>query len=208
MSYPSHQIHPIAKASAVWLLFCGLAATAGAQTVVLDSYGPDIDYLEGWPTPLVQGQNVAIPFEIASSTRIQSIRTTIDGIGSLTLGVLSRQGGLPGPLDWLHSVQLADPQLNSLLTPSDWSLSAGSYWLVAVPGAGFDGSWQSPTNQASAPWAYTSAPGVWTAVTTSFTGLPGARISVTSAVPEPASAALLMGGGLLLAALAKRKSKE
>lgn len=201
------QAHPVAKAAALALL-CGLSAPLAAQTVVLDSYGPDIEFLEGWPTPLFEGQNVAIPFEIASSTSIQSILTTIDGFGSVTLGILSRQGALPANLDWLHSTQLVDPVVNSLLEPSGWNLAAGSYWLVAMPAAGFEGSWQSPTNNATANWAYTAAPGVWTEVTTSFTGLPGARITVASSVPEPASIALMLGGSLFVAGFVRRKSQE
>jgi len=198
--------HAFAKLPAL-LLLCGLAAPAhAAGTVVLDSYGPDITYLEGWPTPLAQGQDIAIPFDIASATSIASLLTTIDGIGGVTVGILARSGPLPTAGGWLYSTHLVDPWANTTLTPSGWTLAPGSYWLAAVPDAGFEGSWQSPTNTATSPWAYTSAPGVWTAVTTAFTGMPGARITVTTAVPEPSSYALLLAGGLLLAAALRRKS--
>jgi hypothetical protein len=201
------QIHALARA-ALLAICCGLSAQAGAQTVVLDSYGPDIEFLEGWPTPLFEGQNVAIPFELAFGTNIQSILTTVDGVGSVILGILARQAAVPTDLNWLHSTLLVDPLVNSLLSPAGWNLDAGSYWLVAMPSAGFEGSWQSPTNNASANWAYSSAPGVWTEVTSSFTGMPGARITVTSVVPEPASVALMLAGGLLVAGVARRKSQE
>ncbi|MDR7334077.1 PEP-CTERM sorting domain-containing protein [Roseateles asaccharophilus] len=200
------QTHALSKLAAAVLL-CGLAAQAGAQTVVLDSYGDDITYLEGWPTPLFQGQNVAIPFDIAAATSIQSILTTLDGTGSLTLGILSRSGALPTAGGWLHSMQLTDPWANTTLTPTGWTLAAGSYWLVAVPDAGFEGSWQSPTNNATANWAYSSG-GTWAEVNTSFTGLPGARITVTSAVPEPSTYGLMFAGGLLIAAVARRKTRH
>ena len=195
----------LSKLSAA-LLLCGLAAQAVAQTVVLDSYGPDVTYLEGWPTPLTQAQHIAIPFSIAMDTSVQSILTTIDGIGGVTFGILARSGALPTSSGWLHSTHLVDPWANTTLTPTGWTLAAGNYWLVAAPDSGFEGSWQSPTNNATANWAYTSAPGVWTEVTSTFTGMPGARIVVTSAVPEPSTYGLMLAGALLVAAAARRKS--
>ena len=202
--------HTVSKIAAA-LLLCGLATQAGAQTVVLDSYGDDITYLTGWPNPLREGQDVAIPFEIASATAIQSILTAIervDGSGGVTLGVLPRQGALPVGMNWLYSTHVDAPVVNTLLSPAGWSLGAGSYWLVAVADAGFEGQWQSGTDEGPAAYAYSTAPGAWQVVDSPFTGLPGARITVTSAVPEPATYGLMFAGGLLLAAVARRKSGQ
>jgi len=189
------------------LLLCGLATQASASgSVVFDSYGPDIDMLEGWPTPLFAGQDIAVAFELGSATSIESILTAIDGIGGVTLGIVARNGALPDGSGWLYSTHLADPVASTTVTPTGWALAAGSYWLMAVADAGFSGQWQSGTDSPNGSWAYSSG-GAWTAVDSPFTGAPATRISVTSAVPEPASYALLLAGGLLLAA-ARRPSRN
>ncbi|MEO6281119.1 PEP-CTERM sorting domain-containing protein [Roseateles sp.] len=204
------QIHTLSKIAAS-LLLCGLAEHAGAQTVVFDSYAPGNEVL-GWTTPLFQGQDVAIPFDITTATSIQSILTSIErfeGTAGVTLGILSRQGAVPTGASWLYSTHLANPVANTLLTPAGWSLAAGSYWLAAVPDAGFDGQWQSGIDSpaVATAWAY-SPDGVWTAMNSAFIGQPAARITVLSAVPEPSTYGLMFAGGLLLAAVARRKSSQ
>lgn len=207
------QIHTLSKVAAS-LLLCGLAAQAGAQTVVLNSYGPDISYLDGWPTTLSAGNSIAVPFQIASATSVQSILTAIernpdwDSTGGVTLGIVTRQGALPSGASWLYSTHLNDPVVNTSVTPTGWSLAAGNYWLVATADAGFAGQWISATQDYTGNWAYTTAPGVWTEESSTFLGMPGVRITVTSAVPEPSTYGLMFAGGLLLAAAARRKSNN
>lgn len=198
------QIPTLSKVAAS-LLLCGLAVHASAAgTIVLDTYGPDIDKLDGWPTPLFQGQDIAIAFDLGSATDIQSILTSIDGVGGVTLGIRARSAALPDGSGWLYSTHLVDPWANTLLSPTGWTLGAGSYWLIAVADAGFSGQWQSGTDTPNGHWAYSSG-GSWTAMDSPFTGMPAARITV-SAVPEPASYALMLAGGLLVAAAVRRKS--
>ncbi len=194
--------------TSVLLLLCGLAAQSHASgTVVLDSYGPG-DSVEGWPTQLYQDgsgrQDVAIPFSLNVAGSIESILSSIDGFGGVTVGILSKQGAVPSAAAWLYSSHLQNPSANSLLTPSGWSLAAGDYWLAAIADNGFSGSWQSGTDTPIANWAYTSSAGTWQVVNSGFIGLPAARITV-SAVPEPASYALLLAGGGFFVAAARRR---
>lgn len=195
--------HPLARAVAA-LLLAGLTAQAGATGVVVhDSYGPDINQLNGWPTPLFEGQDIAIAFSLANAGTLESILTSVDGVGSVTLGILPRSAALPVAAGWLYSTQLTDPFANTLLTPDGWTLAAGNYWLVAVAGTGFSGQWQSGTDSPNGAWAY-SAGSTWTAVDSPFTGMPAARITVAAAVPEPGTWGLMLAGGLLVAAAARR----
>ncbi len=94
---------------------------------------------------MFDGQNVAIAFSLAQGATLESILTSVDGQGSVTLGILARSGAVPTAGSWLYRAQLNDPLANTLLTPSGWTLAAGNYWLVAVAGAGFSGQWQSGT---------------------------------------------------------------
>ena len=200
------QIHTLSKIAAS-LLLSGLAAHASAGTVVIDTYGPGDD-ATGWASQLGQGfnpaQNLAVAFDIGSATTIQSLLTSIDGLGGVTVGIMTRAGAVPTGSSWLYSTHLTDPLFNTTLTPTGWNLAAGSYWLVAQADAGFSGQWQSGTDTPSAAWAYSTS-GTWQAVNTGFTGAPATRITV-SAVPEPSTYGLMFAGGLLLAAVARRKS--
>ena len=195
----------VGKACAL-LLLCASAAQATAQSVVLDSYGPG-NATDGWPSIVSTSQSIAIPFAISSATSIEFILSSLDGVGGVTFGIMSRSGAVPTGTtgaSWLYSTHLLDPVANSQITPSAWTLAAGNYWLAAVADAGFAGTWQSGTEDYSGDWAVTISAGAWQAVTSTFIGMPAARITV-SAVPEPSSYALLIAGGFLLAGLRRKQ---
>lgn len=202
---------PALSHAAAALLLTGLVTQAhAAGVVVLDTYGPDISYLDGWPTPLSAGHSIAVPFQLGSGGTVQSILTAIErnpdwpSSGGVTLGVAHRDGATPTAAAWLYSSRLEDPVVNTTVTPTGWALAAGNYWLVATADSGFAGQWISATQDYSGDWAYTTDPGTWAAQTSSFLGMPGARITLAAAVPEPASLGLMLAGGLIVAAALRR----
>ena len=202
------QVHTLSRIAASVLMASAAAHASAGGAVVLDTYPAGLDPF-GWPSQVFADgsdrQDIAVPFTLTSATSIQSILTSLDGAGDVTLGILASQGSVPVGGTWLYSTHLTDPVMNTTLSPTGWTLGAGTYWLAAVADTGFAGQWQSGTEDYSGDWAQADASG-WTAVTSTFIGMPAVRITVAAAVPEPGTCVLMLAGGLLAAAVARRKS--
>ena len=209
----NQHFHTLTK-TATALMLCGLAAHASASgTVVLDTFGP-LNSADEWASDLKHvasgRQDVALSFTLASSGSIESILTSIEGFGGpggVTLGIMARQGTVPAGSSWIYSAHLDSPTANTLLSPIGWNLAAGSYWLTAVADNGFDGIWQSGTNTPGTAWAYGNGT-AWTAVNNTQIGPAAARITLAAAVPEPSTYGLMFAGGLMLAAVVRRKNGQ
>lgn len=123
------QIHTLSKIAASVLLASVAAHASAAGTVVLDSYPAGQDPF-GWPSQVFADdsgrQDIAVTFTLTSATSIQSIMTSLDGLGGVTLGILASQGNVPVGGAWLYSTHLTDPVMDTTLSPTGWSLGAGT----------------------------------------------------------------------------------
>ncbi len=183
------------------LLLAALAGQAQA-TVVLDTYGPN-NTSPGIPWSVVKAynlhQNLALRFSLSQTSSIDSILSSLQGDGNATFGIMSNALDRPSNT-WLYSTNLLNPTQHSLLTPSNWILDAGTYWLTAYANERFSGNWQGGAT--NSPYSFTHIPMVWYA--SQGIDAPAARITV-SAVPEPATYGMLLAGMLLVAGAARRR---
>lgn len=200
-------------------LFAGMLATA-AQALAIDT-GPGSDFGGGWSLyddrpGSTAYQHLAAQFTLSAADTITSVQGWMnwDG-GKLIFSVMSDFQGLPGnrlhsATGYLAATPINDPDWRGVGS-LDWSLAAGSYWLVFEdhPDAG---SGSMPAG-APAPLAgYASSPSVvpgepWMrADTLGF----GVRINIAPEppppVPEPATAWLWALGAAAL--LVRRQSSR
>ncbi|MBJ7313536.1 PEP-CTERM sorting domain-containing protein [Rugamonas sp. CCM 8940] len=145
-------------------------------------------------------QSLALRFSLSQTSSIDSILSSLQGDGNATFGIMSNAVDRPSNT-WLYSATLHNPTQHSLLTPSNWILGAGTYWLTAYANDGFSGNWQGGAT--NSPYSFTQNPMVWYA--SQGIDAPATRITV-SAVPEPATYGMLLAGMLLVAGAARRRN--
>jgi hypothetical protein len=189
---------PALLAAAVAALFSVQAQAA----VALDTFGPG-DTADGLGWSLANTidvmQDLAVPFSLVDAVFVTDILTSIAGSGTYSLGIVAGPALPTGP--FLHSATLTNPAANSGLSGVSWSLAEGDYWLVAKAAPGSIGTWVGGKQAASSSWAFASS-GQWALF--SPDDAPATRITV-SAIPEPATWALMLGGLALCAAAARRQ---
>jgi hypothetical protein len=199
----------VSKRCGAWLgasVTALMVAMPSHAMVVLDTFGPG-DTSPGLNWSLYNqdannGQFLAVPFNLAGAATVDSVLSSINGIGNYQIGVVAG-AGLPSGA-FVYSTSVTNPSANLLLSSLGWTLGAGDYWLVSKGDLGSSGSWQGGGQLGTSAWAFTFGPNDanW-----NFTGTddaPAARI-MASAVPEPASLALMLGGLALVGGLARSR---
>ena len=209
----------LAAATTIFLL----GTSASHATILRDTIGGDAYAYPGnvgygvYDAGPPASQSVGLKFFSAAATQVNGIEAYIGPQDRapgptffFTLGIMEDNGsGIPtGP--FLHQMNLAaDSAHPVLLNNLNWSIGAGSYFLVAIADFGTLNSWQSSTTQ-TGPWAFTfgDPESNWLAANGS---LPAAIISTEniSAVPlgSPALPSMVVGG-LLVGWIASRRRAQ
>lgn len=206
----------LAAATAIFLV----GTSASHATVLLDTIGGDAYGANlGWSVLNVGSapatQSIGLGFFAATSTQVNGIEAFIGpqqgaALTTFTLGIMEDNGsGLPDGTFLYQTNLAADGAQPVLLNNLNWSIGAGSYFLVAIADFGALNSWQFSSTQTGS-FAYTAGEpnGSWLAANSS---LPAAIISTEniSAVPlgSPALPSMVVGG-LMIGWIASRRRAQ
>jgi hypothetical protein len=200
-------------AAALFLTIFDFAPRASATTIIDTIQGDTFNCCAGWTVSNIPGnvQSIALPFNSASAVTITDITAFVGGSegGSIDFGIMSASGSIPSGTFLFHqTVGLTTSAI--VLTSLNWSLSAGDYFLAAVPASVFGGgAWQSnPNLQGPFPFSSGTVNSNW--IVSSVSNLPEALISSNdvTATPLPAALPLFAGGLGLIGLLARRRTQR
>ncbi|WP_407184993.1 hypothetical protein [Bradyrhizobium centrosematis] len=206
----------LAAATAILLVGTSTSyATILRDTIGGDTYGASA----GWGVQNVGSspdtQSIGLGFLAAASTQVNGIEAFIgpqpgSALTTFTLGIMEDNGsGIPTGTFLYQTNLAADSAHPVLLSNLNWSIGAGSYFLVAIADFGALNSWQFNTTQTK-PFAYTAGDpnSTWLAANNY---LPEAIISTEniSAVPlgNPTLPSMVLGG-LMMGWIASRRRAQ
>lgn len=152
---------------------------------------------------------VAVQFDLATATRIDSVAAYLVGGSSgehFALSLYQDAPGLPGDLLASQTLSFGADGWNAA-SGLGWQLAAGRYWLGVE---GIDGNFSAPAGGLLEPGSTAFADGSHNGSYQALAGLQfGLQIqgAVAAAVPEPSSTALLLAGlGVVAWAMHRRRA--
>lgn len=164
----------------------------------------------GWTVgePLGGGaQATAVPFSTSSAVTVDEVeaKITVLDTGSIEIGIQENVSGVPSGT-YLDSETFDETRTgtsNVDFDPSNWTLAAGSYWLVLEPASsGFDSYWDWANHSDT---LAISGAVPFTAWGSGVGDMPEALVTANYATPEPGTLLLLGTGLAAIAGAIQRK---
>jgi hypothetical protein len=134
----------MSKSFLIAVLGLALSSAAAAASILLDTITSPFNPNGGLviannsliPTP-TGSESDAISFSVTGAQSIASIEafiTSPSGMGTVNLGIMTSVGGLPSGTFLDIATASLVPGSPVTISGLDWSLTSGSYWLVATVG--------------------------------------------------------------------------